>query len=92
MDHYQDRVNELLHVENLGILHIPVNTFLFVIFILCRDARLCVSEQRKDIHFYVLNFQRIDRPFFARRRTAVRLYKWKHNHNFGKVLTTFQQI
>ena len=33
-----------------------------------------------------------DRHFFARRRTAVRLYKRKLNHNFGKVLTTFQQI
>jgi len=57
-----------------------------------RDARLYVSERRKDKHFFVLNFQRIDRPFFARRRTAVRLYKRKHNQNFGKVLTTFQQI
>ena len=40
----------------LGILHIPVNTF-FVRFVLCRDARQCVSEQRKGKHFLVINLK-----------------------------------
>ena len=73
--------------RSYGILHIPVNTF-FVRFVLCRDARQCVSEQRKGKHFLVLNFKAsIDLSSLG--DAAVRLYKGNHNHNSGKSVNYF---
>ena len=85
-------------IEMVGKIYDDLASFIFQLtlcwiqLVLCRDAWQCVSEQRKGNHFFVLNFQRIESPFFARRRIAMRLYKPKLNHNFGKVLTTFQRI
>jgi hypothetical protein len=40
-------------------------TLFRVQFVVLRDAQLCVFERRKVKHLFVINFQRIDRPFFA---------------------------